>query len=88
MKTVRDALSGVLDQDHLFGNHIQVTFPGAGTSVRVTTGLTGPTHGYRVEKASVDVRVFDGAPPTGTSVANGEAYLQASTAATVTLYIY
>lgn len=89
IKTIRDTISGVLDQQHLFGNHIQVTFPSSGVSVRVSTGLSGPTHGYRVEKSAVDVRVFDGTPPAGINpIPNGEAYLQASAAATVTLYIY
>lgn len=88
IKTLRDTVGSVLDQQHLFGNHVTVTFPAPTTSVRVTTGLDGPMHGYRVERSTVDVRVFDGAPPTGTTVPSGEAYLQASAAATVTLYIY
>lgn len=85
---VRTAIAGVLDQNHLFGNHVVVTFPAPSTSVKVTTGLRGQVSGYRVEKASADVRVFDGAPPTGITVNNGECWLQATAATTVTLYIY
>lgn len=88
IKDLRDTVNGVLDRGHLFGAHVQVTFPGAGTSVLVSSGLGGTITGYRVEKSNADVRVFDGTAPTGGLAPQGSIYLQASGAATVKLYLF
>lgn len=85
---VRTTLSGILNQDHLWGVSVQVTFAAANTSVAVKTTLTGNVKGYRVERSSVAMNVFDGAPPDGITTTKGVIYLQSSAAGTATVYVY
>lgn len=87
---VRRYLNELSERSNTFGNHVEVTFTGAGQSVRVDTGLGGPAKGYHVVRSSADIRVFDGAPPSGSDPTpqRGVIWLQASGAGTVTLYVY
>lgn len=77
-------------RDQLWGVHVDVTFPGAATAVRVATGLGGSVKGYMVVRRSADVRVWDANPPSGSDPVSerGVHWLQASGAGTVTLYLY
>lgn len=84
---MRKTVQGVLDQPHLFGNTISVTFTAANTPTKVSTGLTGSVTGYHVTKKTVAVDVFDATSPDGTSPP-GVHWLQASAATTVALYFY
>lgn len=87
---VRRFLSDVYNRDHLWGNHVDVTFAGPGTSVRVDTGLGGPSQGYKIVRSNGDLRVWDGTPPSGSDPTpeRGIVWLQANAAGKVTLYIY
>ena len=84
---IRNVLGVALTQDHLWGNHVTVTFPGAGTSVKINTGLGGPLKGYKVVRADADIRVWD-ASPGAPSEERGVHWLQSSGAGKVTLYVY
>jgi hypothetical protein len=88
LNSVKIALSSIIEKDHLFGRDVQVTFPAASTSVKVATGLPGNVTGYRIHKATTDVRVWDGSPPSGVTTDPGTYWLQASAATTVTIYFY
>lgn len=84
---VRNSLQDVYARDHLWGNHVDVEFTVANTPTRIATGLGGPAKGYKIVRASADVRVWD-ATPSAPSEERGVLWLQASAPAKVTLYIY
>lgn len=80
----------VNDREQLWGHHVSVTFPGAGTAVKVATGLSGNVKGFMVVRSNADLRVWDANPPAGVSpvAERGIHWLQANAAGTVTIYIY
>jgi hypothetical protein len=80
----------VNNRDQLWGEQVSVTFPGAGTAVKVATGLSGNVKGYMIVRRSADIRVWDATPPSSVSpiVERGVHWLQANAAGTVTLYIF
>jgi hypothetical protein len=80
---IQDALT----RDHLWGDHITVTFTAASTPTRITTGMSGPPRGYHVVRSSADVRIWDAKPSTNETDPS-VLWLQASAAATVTLYVF
>ncbi len=84
---IRNALQDTFARDHLWGNHVEVEFSGAGELVKVRTGLGGPAKGYKIVRANADVRVWEGTPPAPEEE-RAVLWLQASGAAKVTLYIY
>lgn len=86
---VRKFLSDVLTRDHLWGNHVEVTFSAGATPVKIATGLSGQPKGYKIVRSNADVRVWDATPPVPqTDRERNVIWLQSSAAATVTLYIY
>lgn len=90
MRDVHTTFAGLLDNPHLFGVNVPVVFTGVGVPVLVVTTLKGPITGYQVKRANADVRVWEGAPAgiVSTDVAPGSIWLQASGAATVTIYLH
>lgn len=88
LQEIRRFLNEAVDRPQNWGNHVQVTFPGAGTTIRVDTGLGGPATGYKVVRKSAAIDVYDGVTPASDDEKRGVLYLQATGAGTVTLYVY
>jgi len=62
-----DFLQRLIDQPRLWGNRIEVTFPGA-TELRVTHGLGRIPEGYIVEGRTADIRLYDGTTAASSTV--------------------
>lgn len=80
-----NAINGNLSlTDNTSGAFVDVTFPGANTTVQVAHTLKGTPNGYTVIGRSAAITVFDGNKGNTTQFL----YVQASGAGTARLYVF
>lgn len=84
---IRRFLHDAQERDELWGNHVEVTFSAADTSIPVATGLGGPAKAYKVVRNQDGIIVRDGVSTTP-DTERGILWLQADGPGTVLLYIY
>lgn len=86
-REIRTFLARLVTADRLWGNRVEVTFPGAVT-LPVAHGLGRRWQGYVQEGSTTLMVVFDGVIPALPLPETSHIYLQSSGAGTVRLYLF